>query len=124
MRKKPKAFQILKGKYYNKPEENDELQPLGEIALPKSIIQEDEEKDLRKLFNKNADDDVVDLYERHAAVTVKPNADEEEAAKNKSKAGLLLVLFILILGLLLGGVFVFREPLKPHLQKLGINLPD
>ena len=120
--KKKAAFEIRRGEYYKGPVDEDELQPLDQVTLPKSILQEDEEKDFRRRFGRKSDDEVVNIYEKHSAVTISSNTEEEVA---KRKGGVLIWIFVILvlLGAAAGGVYMFRAELEPYLSEYGIELP-
>lgn len=127
-RKRPKAFEIRKGEYFDKSESTapeEELTPLSEISLPRSMVQEDEEKAFRKKFGKDEEDGYVDIYsgDRHGAVKVTHSKLEDDDAKQSGKAGKGLVILILILALSAGGIYAFRDALRPTFKDLGIQLP-
>lgn len=127
-RKKPKAFEIRKGEYFDKNESSnndEELTPLSEITLPRSLIEEDEEKAFRKKFGKDEDDSFIDIYsgERHGAVKVTHSKLEDDDANKSSRAGKGLIILIIVLAISAGAIYALREPLRPHFQKMGIQLP-
>ncbi|MDF1661796.1 MAG: hypothetical protein P1V97_08480 [Planctomycetota bacterium] len=127
-RKRPKAFEIRKGEYFDKSESattEEELTPLSEISLPRSMVQEDEEKAFRKKFGKDEEDSYVDIYSgaRHGAVKVTHSKLEDDEAKQSGKAGKGLIVVILLLALCAGGIYAFRDALRPTFDELGIQLP-
>lgn len=121
-----KGIVVKHGEYFGTPEEEEELAPLGEVALPRSLIEEEEEKDFRKRFGRSAEEEVVDIYsrERHAAVVVKDDENGDGEQRQVGSAGFIVVVSI-ILAIAFSGaiVFMFRNELREPLGKIGITLP-
>jgi hypothetical protein len=87
------------------------------------MVEEDEERAFRKKFGKDEDDDVIDIYsgERHDVVKVKHRKflADDEGNLSVRPATFLVVLFIIVLAV--GGVYFFRDALRPSFESAGIN---
>lgn len=124
--RRKQSIVIKHGEYFDGPTEEEELRPLDQVALPRSLIEEEEEKDFRKRFNRAADEDVVDIYsaERHAAVTVKDSDLDDDSQRQVGSRGFLVVVAIILLFAFSGAIiFMFRDQLRKPLAKVGITLP-
>ena len=92
-----KFFEVRKGSGRSGGGDEDEDEGIEQIALPRSITQEQEEADLKRRLNR---EELVEIDKKHSAVTTFGVASEPNPLRRRGTGMWLLVLMILVLGAL------------------------
>ena len=88
-----KYFEIRKGKAKDEKERGDDEAPIMNVALPRSITQEQEQADLKQRLGR---EELVDIDKRNALVRVKDSVTEPALVRRRSNGLWLLLLVVVI----------------------------
>src|SRR5579871_516811 len=91
-----KHFEIRKGKSGSIEPKPDEDEPIMNVALPRSITQEQEQADLKARLGR---DELIDIDKRSSLVKVKDSVGAEAIGARRRSSGIwLLVVVVLLAG--------------------------
>jgi hypothetical protein len=90
-----KHFEIRKGKSGSTEAKPEEDEPIMNVALPRSITQEQEQADLKARLGR---EELIDIDKKNSLVKVKDSVAEPVAARGRSSGIWLLVVVVVLAG--------------------------
>ena len=120
-----KFFEVRKGRSADgspdQEEEDDGGDAPSEIALPRSITQEQEQADLKRRLNR---DEILDIDKRHQAVKMVGVSSGPSLMKRRSSGIWVLILVVVaVVGLFFADKYHLLKPAPPTSQPTGTAAP-